>query len=91
MCSCVLIGTILFGMPLLSFRSDTAHVIGCTCTFVSEYAKSLCEYYYYCYFHQMCDVDTVILKEMRTFRQYKNSVVELVLFVYNCCLHFEKM
>lgn len=36
-------------------------------------------------------VDPVIMKEMRSFRQYKNTLVELVLFVYNCCLHFEKM
>ncbi|XP_033754518.1 uncharacterized protein LOC117337581 isoform X2 [Pecten maximus] len=36
-------------------------------------------------------VDPIIMKEMRSFRQYKNTLVELVLFVYNCCLHFEKM
>ncbi|XP_021371290.1 uncharacterized protein LOC110461892 isoform X1 [Mizuhopecten yessoensis] len=39
----------------------------------------------------MSQVDPVIMKEMRSFRQYKNTLVELVLFVYNCCLHFEKM
>ncbi|XP_060073765.1 uncharacterized protein LOC132553531 [Ylistrum balloti] len=39
----------------------------------------------------MSRVDPVIMKEMRSFRQYKNTLVELVLFVYNCCLHFEKM
>ncbi|KAK3086887.1 hypothetical protein FSP39_024935 [Pinctada imbricata] len=37
------------------------------------------------------DVDPVIMREMRAFRQYKNTLVELVLFVYNCCLHFEKL
>ncbi|KAL3860824.1 hypothetical protein ACJMK2_010889 [Sinanodonta woodiana] len=37
------------------------------------------------------EMDPLIMKEMRIFRQYKNTPVELVLFVYNCCLHFEKM
>ncbi|XP_063441107.1 uncharacterized protein LOC134721808 [Mytilus trossulus] len=36
-------------------------------------------------------VDLVVLKEMRSFRQYKNTLVELVLFVYNCCLHYDKL
>ncbi|ESO86507.1 hypothetical protein LOTGIDRAFT_235319 [Lottia gigantea] len=39
----------------------------------------------------MADLDPVILKDMRSFRQYKNSLAELVLFLYNCCLHFDKM
>nr|KAG5712188.1 hypothetical protein BaRGS_014538 [Batillaria attramentaria] len=37
------------------------------------------------------EVDPVVVKEMRAFRQYKNTLPELVLFVYNCCLHFDKM
>ncbi|XP_076449516.1 serine/threonine-protein kinase/endoribonuclease IRE2-like [Babylonia areolata] len=37
------------------------------------------------------EVDPVLVKEMRAFRQYKNNLPELVLFVYNCCLHYDKM
>lgn len=40
---------------------------------------------------QLSEVDGVLVKEMRAFRQYKNTLSELVLFVYNCCLHFDKM
>lgn len=39
----------------------------------------------------LSEVDPVLVKEMRAFRQYKNTLPELVLFVYNCCLHFDKM
>ncbi|KAK6174412.1 hypothetical protein SNE40_017694 [Patella caerulea] len=39
----------------------------------------------------MSDLDPVVLKDMRSFRQYKNTLAELVLFLYNCCLHFDKM
>lgn len=40
---------------------------------------------------QTSRVHPIIMKEMRAFRQYKNSLVELVLFVYNSCLHFDKL
>ncbi|XP_071089938.1 uncharacterized protein [Haliotis cracherodii] len=36
-------------------------------------------------------IDSSVLKEMRAFRQYKNTLAEMVLFIYNCCLHFDKM
>ncbi|XP_046549530.1 LOW QUALITY PROTEIN: uncharacterized protein LOC124259432 [Haliotis rubra] len=36
-------------------------------------------------------IDSAVLKEMRAFRQYKNTLAEMVLFIYNCCLHFDKM
>ncbi|CAL1540082.1 unnamed protein product [Lymnaea stagnalis] len=36
-------------------------------------------------------INPVVMKEMRSFRVYKNSLSELTLFIYNCCLHFDKM
>ncbi|XP_061166604.1 uncharacterized protein LOC133175505 [Saccostrea echinata] len=36
-------------------------------------------------------VEPILMQEMRSFRQYKCTLVELVLFIYNCCLHFEKL
>lgn len=37
------------------------------------------------------EIESVIMREMKAFRQYKYNAVELVLFVYNCCQHFDKM
>ncbi|KAK3764203.1 hypothetical protein RRG08_044130 [Elysia crispata] len=36
-------------------------------------------------------INPVVMKEMRSFRVYKNSLSELTLFIYNCCLHFDKI
>ncbi|KAK0062726.1 tankyrase-2 [Biomphalaria pfeifferi] len=36
-------------------------------------------------------INPAVMKEMRSFRVYKNSLSELTLFIYNCCLHFDKM
>ncbi|XP_053401751.1 uncharacterized protein LOC123548986 [Mercenaria mercenaria] len=36
-------------------------------------------------------IEPTVMKEMKTFRPYKNSIVELVVFVYNCCNHFETL
>ncbi|CAG5126041.1 unnamed protein product [Candidula unifasciata] len=36
-------------------------------------------------------INPTVMKEMRSFRVYKNSLSELTLFIYNCCLHFDKM
>ena len=42
-------------------------------------------------YFQTTRVDAQIMREMRSFRQYKNSLSEFVLFVYNVCLHFDKL
>ncbi|KAL5021848.1 hypothetical protein ScPMuIL_001003 [Solemya velum] len=39
----------------------------------------------------MSEVDSLVMKDMRTFRHYKGCLSDLVLFVYNCCLHFDKL
>ncbi|XP_059170253.1 uncharacterized protein LOC131951863 isoform X2 [Physella acuta] len=36
-------------------------------------------------------INPTVMKEMRSFRVYKNCLSELTLFIYNCCLHFDKM
>ncbi|KAL4235154.1 hypothetical protein ACF0H5_006792 [Mactra antiquata] len=36
-------------------------------------------------------IDPLVLREMRSFRHYKNSFIDLIVFVYNCCTHFETL
>ena len=39
----------------------------------------------------MGEVLPAVMREMRSFRVYRNSLAELALFIYNCCLHFDKL
>ncbi|XP_052061575.1 protein PF3D7_1417600-like [Mytilus californianus] len=73
---------------LRDMKSGTSTTGGTGWTMI-DIINSACKNAMFCEWTSV--VDLVVLKEMRSFRQYKNTLVELVLFVYNCCLHYDKL
>ncbi|XP_048759681.2 uncharacterized protein LOC125669248 [Ostrea edulis] len=69
------------GIPILGAVSGTITMIDIVNS--AEQDETLREWTSY--------VEPIVMQEMRSFRQYRSTSVELVLFIYNSCLHFDKL